>query len=60
MADSVAAKASILIPCPSSDLNSRDIIRQRSNVNHGKLISISYNIKYGAILTAEIRCPTSK
>ena len=38
MADSLATKASTLIPSPSSDLNSRDIIRQRSNVNHSKLI----------------------
>ena len=36
-ADSFAVKASMLIPNPFSDLNSHDIIRQRSNVNHIKL-----------------------
>ena len=36
-ADLLAAKASLLNPSPLSDLNSRDIIRQRSNVNHSKL-----------------------
>ena len=36
-ADSLAVMASMLIPNPFSDLNSHDIIRQRSNVNHIKL-----------------------
>ena len=50
----------MLIPSPSSDLSSRDIIRQRSIVSHSKLISslchtklntaLYYRLKTGALL----------
>ena len=59
-ADLLAAKASLLNPGPLFDLNLRDIIRQRSNINHSKLTLypfysqlhtvLYYRLKSGALL----------
>jgi len=63
-ADSPEAKAFMLIPSPSSDLNLQDIIRQRSNVNDSKLILspfhtrlntvLYYRLKSGALLLSSL------
>ena len=50
MADSLAAKASMLIPSPSSNLNSQDIMRQISNDNYSKLILSPFHTKLNAML----------
>ena len=50
VADSLAAKASMLIHSPSSDLSSRDIIRKRSNVNHSKLILSPFHTRLNTVL----------
>ena len=50
MADSLAAKASMSIPSPSSDLNSQDFIRQRSNVNQSKLILSSFHTRLNTVI----------
>ena len=50
MADSLAAKASMLSPTPPSDLNSRDIIRQRSKVNHSKLMLSPFHTRLNTVL----------
>ena len=50
MADSLAAKASMLFPSPSSDINSRDIIRQRSKVNHSKLMLSPFHTRLNTVL----------
>ena len=55
MADSLAAKASMLSPSPSSDLNSRDIIRQRSKVNHSKLMLSPFHTRLNTVLYYQLK-----
>jgi hypothetical protein len=49
-ADLLVAKASLLNPGPLSDLNSRNIIRQRSNVNQSKLTLFRFHSRLHAVL----------
>ena len=55
MADSLAAKASMLIPSPFSGLNSQYIIRQRSNVNHSKLILSPFHTRLNTVLNYQLK-----
>ena len=58
MADSLAAKASMLIPSPFSGLNSQYIIRQRSNVNHSKLILSPFHTRLNTVLYYQLKSGT--